>query len=176
MKKNPFTNSFLYNRISILAFLILVFVVNVIFTITIIRTQASEIETLEGSINDLRKKEGSYSKHGKERTTDDIAAFMKRVPMEGRLTSIIRSVFDAARHNGLAIPAGEYSPQTIKDGDVSRYVMTFPVEGSYPRIKKFIYDVEMLRQMIAIEEITLKGGRVDSETIRLNIKIAVYYR
>lgn len=176
MKKTSLINNIFHNRIFAPVFFITLLAANVIFTLTVIGHQASEIDSLESSINNLRKGEGPHPRSGEEGTADDIAAFMKRIPGEGKLTAVVRSVFNVARNNGLAIPAGEYSPQTVKDGDVSRYVMTFPVEGGYPNIKKFIYDVEMLRQMVAIEEITLKGGSTDSEAIRLNIKISVYYR
>jgi len=104
-----------------------------------------------------------------------VEAFKKGLPDSRRLTTVLNDVLKLAKKNGLRIPSADYSPETIKDSGFSRYTISFPVEGGYGRIKRFIYDVEAMRHAVVIDDITLASGRAGTGTIGLKIRISVYY-
>lgn len=146
---------------------------DLIFFSKVIGRQDSEITSLEEKINSLRGT--SRRGGGLERARSGVDAFKKGLPDEKRLTPVLEEVFLTAKKNGLKIPAGDYSPETLKDADISRYMISFPVEGRYSQIKKFIYDLENMKHQLAIEEISMASSKETDGTIGLKIKISAYY-
>lgn len=145
---------------------------DLIFFSKVIGRQDSEITSLEEKINSLR---GTSRGGVLERARSGVDAFKKGLPDEKRLTPVLEEVFLTAKKNGLKIPAGDYSPEMVKDADISRYMISFPVEGRYPQIKKFIYDLENMKHQLAIEEISMASSKETDGTIGLKIKISAYY-
>ena len=105
----------------------------------------------------------------------DVEIFKKRLPDRDGLTDVLDEVFKTARSNGLKIPSGDYGPETVKETAISRYTITLPVEGRYPQIKRFIYDIETMKYPLAIEEITLSRGKGAAGVIGLKIKMSAYF-
>lgn len=106
---------------------------------------------------------------------EGVKSFKEKLPDYKGLTKVLGEVFTAAKKNGLKIPEGDYRPETVKDTDISRYTFSFPVEGRYSQIKKFIYDIETLDRMLVVEEVTLSTGKAEDGTVALNIRMSAYY-
>lgn len=155
-------------------FLFLALIANMVVNATVIERQREGIRFYEERVRALGRHRGSAAVRGAS-LAGDIETFEKHLPQGKGLTKVIADVFGAARKNGLDIPSGDYSPETVKEADFSRYTIFFPVEGRYPQIKKFIYDLETLKHPISIEEIVFskkKGGRA----IELKIRLSAYFR
>lgn len=106
---------------------------------------------------------------------EGVKSFKEKLPDYKGLTKVLGEVFTAAKKNGLKIPEGDYRPETVKDTDISRYTFSFPVEGRYSQIKKFIYDIETLDRMLVVEDVTLSTGKAEDGTVALNIRMSAYY-
>jgi len=153
--------------------------VNLGFSHTVIVPQDAELSALGARLYALR--EGAA---GRDASIGDTAAdaaagvmeFKEKLPAAGKLTRVITEVFSVARRNGLNIPAGDYSSETTKESDISRYTISLPVEGRYPQIKRFIYEMENMRYMVAIEDITMTSGKASEGVIALKFRMSVYYR
>lgn len=160
---------------AIIAITLAVTLGDIIFTFKIIPGQELRIRSTEERVNELRGSSGA------ERAASGVLAFKKRLPQRSELTRVLSEVFAIARRNGLKIEAGDYSPETVRDTDISRYTFSFPVEGGYGQIKKFIYDVEALRYPLVIEEIGLVSGKGDKKEdanvngIGLKMKVSIYF-
>lgn len=153
--------------------LLCILAANALLTFTVINGQADEIRLLEEKAFSSRRGEpgGAAGK-----TIMDIETFEKRLPDDRGLIKVVDGVFSVARKNGLDIPAGDYSPSTVTRTGISRYTISFPVEGRYREIKKFIYDLETMPQAVVIEEIAFSRSRVKRGTIGLTIRLSAYFR
>ena len=106
---------------------------------------------------------------------EDVATFKKRLPSADALSRVIDDVYVSARRNGLSIEKGIYTPKSVNEMEISRYSISFPVQGRYKDIKKFIYDLETLKHPLVLDEISLarsKGGR---GIVELNIMVSTYF-
>lgn len=102
--------------------------------------------------------------------------FVNVAPSQNELPALLRQVFDVARKNNLKVPEGDYAAEPARDGRLSKYTFTLPVEGTYREIKRFIYDLESSDLPIAIDELTLTRGKEGAVKLSLNIRLSVLYR
>lgn len=174
-KKNAFKGGIIFWLITAPLFIISA---NFIFALKVIKGQEASLSSFDEAEKSLRKGHG-FPATGNNGSLDDarknIAVFKKRFTNQQGLTRVIDRVFDSARRNGLSISAGEYSPETIKETGVYKYSISFPVEGRYSQIKKFIYGIETMKYPVVIEGINLSGSKGAEGTINLKIRISTYF-
>lgn len=148
---------------------------NAFFSLTVLKKQGAEIAQSELSAHESRQGQDRGRGFDYARTKEDVEKFKKRLPGEKKLTRVIGDILSAAKKNGLVILTGDYGAETSREIDISKYTITFPVEGRYPQIKKFIYDVEALRYSLAIEDLTLTSSKALDGSIGLKIRVSVYF-
>ena len=101
--------------------------------------------------------------------------FIAMLPGQGQLTRVITDIHRVARRNGLNVPSSDYGQKTVREAGISRYTISFPVEGTYKKIKKFIYDMEVLEHVLAVEAIAFSSSK-GGGAIGLNLTISTYFR
>ena len=153
-------------------FSLFVLALNVFAAVTVVNRQEEEIRRLEEELISLKYpvRAGSFDK-----TLGEINTFEERLPSGKEITKVLDEVFTIARKNGLDISTGDYSAQTVDEAEFSRYTISFPVEGRYGDIKKFIYGLETSRYPVIIEEITFSRSKKSKGTIELRIKLSTYF-
>jgi Tfp pilus assembly protein PilO len=158
-----------------LAIVLVIIAGNAVFSITGIARQSDEILSMQERIAVLKQgvKRPAAGQH-LEGAISGVETFKARIPDHKGLTGVLNDIFRAARKNALQIPTGDYDPITVKETDISKYTIKFPVEGTYSQIKRFIYDIEVLPHILAVEEITFTSGKGEG-TIALNIKVSTYF-
>lgn len=148
----------------------LLFVGNIVFYIISVRSQASEAASLEKTVSTIIKELGPDTRE----TGLMLAAFKKDLPKEEGLTLVISAILKTARSNGLKITSGDYTHEIVKETEISRYTMDFPVEGGYHQIKRFIYDLETLKHPVSIDEISLSSAKEEG-LIGLRLRVSIYF-
>ena len=152
---------------------------NLILTFTVTAAQEDETRLLEERVSGLKGVSGSPF----EQAVSDIEVFTGRMPNKSGLPKALASIFDIARKNGLNIPSGDYAPETVSEAGISKYTISFPVEGSYPEIKKFIYGIENMNVPVVVEDIVFSRSKGTSRPtpsgvgapIELKIRLSVYF-
>jgi hypothetical protein len=159
----------------VLVFSLFMLAANAVFSLTVIKGQSDEIVSLREAVSlpgEGLKRPGA--REGLKKALAGVENFEARLPDRKGLTGVINDIFNAARRNGLKIPTGDYSPKTVKETDISKYTIRFPVEGTYPQIKRFIYDIEAMDHLLAVEEIAFSSSK-GARTIGLKITISTYF-
>ncbi len=120
----------------------------------------------------------------RERAVRDIKKFEKKFLSGGRggsggMTSVIKDVFDLAGKNRLKIPSSSYKKISSDGGEaggLAHYTISFPVQGRYRRIRKFIYGLETLPYPLVLEELAFSRSRVKGAKgdIELKMRLSVY--
>lgn len=144
---------------------------NIVLTFTVTAAQEDETRLLGETVSGLKGGLGSPF----EQAVSDIEVFTGRMPTEKGLPKALAFIFDIARKNGLNIPSGDYAPETVSEAGISRYTISFPVEGSYPEIKKFIYGIENMNVPVVVEDIAFSRSKGTSGAIELKIRLSVYF-
>ncbi len=161
-----------------------VIIFNIGFGMTTQKERSRQLSTLELRSRELRalghkglSSSGAVSLlAASARGVQEVEAFKKERLISGSdLTEVLDEVFKAARKNGLKIRSADYNPITIKDTDISRYVFSFPVQGRYGQIKKFIYEIENSKHMLTVESITMHSSKKAVGRLGVDIVLSVYF-
>ncbi len=163
---------------------VVIILFNMVFVMTTQKGRSLEASALELRSRELRSLEhkglsstGAVSlQAASARASREVEAFKKERLVKGsELTSVLDEVFKDARRSGLKIRSADYKPVTIKDTEISRYLFSFPVEGSYRQIRRFIYDIENSKQMLVVEGITMQSSKKAAGSIGVEIELSIYF-
>ncbi len=160
---------------------IVILSISLALQLTIIKSRGGEISEYDRLLEELKDdaeiSEGRVS--DKKILTDTLSAledFKSALPGNEEITPIINDIHNIAKENRLKILNTTYSTEIKKQSIINRHSMSFPIEGSYKSIKKFIYDIESLKHHLVIDKISLRAGSGKKSTISINVGISVYLK
>jgi len=90
------------------------------------------------------------------------------VGLIGRLTKLGRSV-------AVNIPTVDYKPSEIKEAGLTKVTVGMAVEGTYGKIRRYLYELEAMRRHLVIERVTLTDPKGTSE-LQVQLQLSVYVR
>lgn len=99
-----------------------------------------------------------------------------RLPARNGLPYLIRDIHGVAREFDLRIPNVTYEPQKVKGEALTSLTITFPVEGNYPDIRRFIHEMETSDRLLMIEDIGISSSARETATTNLQMKLRTYLR
>lgn len=89
-----------------------------------------------------------------------MAGLKGRLPAKDDLPAMIREIHGLARKYNLKIPTVKYEPKREKGEAMMRLLITLPVVGEYPDIRRFIHEMETSDRLVMLENmgIATSGG------------------
>ncbi len=107
--------------------------------------------------------------------TADLATWRARIYPKKEFARFIGEIFETATNNSLKVGAITYKPQQVKGEDLLAYSFGFNVSGKYAAIKSFIADIQRLREIAVIDNISL-SGKATEESIEMRLQLTAYFR
>jgi type IV pilus assembly protein PilO len=107
--------------------------------------------------------------------TEDLAKWRTRIYSKKDFARFIGELFETASNNTLKVGAIVYKPQPVKDENLIAYTIGFNVSGKYAAIKSFIADIERLREIAVIDNISLNGKSTE-EFVDMKLQLTAYFR
>ena len=105
----------------------------------------------------------------------DLEAWRKRLAPKKEFARLIGSLFEAAGNNSLKVGAITYKPEPVKGENLLAYSIGFSVSGKYAAVKSFIADIERLRDIAVVDNISL-NGKATEESVALKLQLTAYFR
>ena len=101
------------------------------------------------------------------------AGLMSGIPAQKDVPLLIKDLAQTARRLNLSVDAINSDIPTQGTGGLTMLTFTFPAAGSYPDVKRFIYQVETSSRLVGIQDLKLgsEKGRV-----KLQMKLVTYIR
>ena len=90
------------------------------------------------------------------------------VGLMGRLTKLAQSL-------SLQVPDVSYSPSEMKEASLTKLVVTLGVEGTYGKIRRYLYELEGMRRFLVIERLSLRDSKGTSD-VQVQLQLALYLR
>jgi Tfp pilus assembly protein PilO len=90
------------------------------------------------------------------------------VGLIGRLTKLGRSV-------AVNIPTVDYTPSAVKEAGLTKVTVRMAVEGTYGKIRRYLYELEAMRRHLVIERVALTDPKGTSE-LQVQLQLSVYVR
>ncbi|HTP64009.1 MAG TPA: type 4a pilus biogenesis protein PilO [Geobacteraceae bacterium] len=105
----------------------------------------------------------------------DLAAWRARIYPKKDFARFIGELFETASNSSLKVGAITYKPDMVKDEGLLAYSIGFNVSGKYAAIKSFIADLERLREIVVIDNISLTGKGTE-ESVDMKLQLTAYFR
>ncbi len=105
----------------------------------------------------------------------EVEEFTQGYPVRGDLVEIIDRVTKLARSLALQIPVVTYHPSEIKDVELTKVTLVMGVDGTYDKIRRFLYELEGMRRYLVIERLSL-AEPPGAPTLQGQLQLAVYVR
>ncbi|MEZ5500658.1 MAG: type 4a pilus biogenesis protein PilO [Steroidobacteraceae bacterium] len=112
---------------------------------------------------------------GPARATD-AAKVLRQLPRRDDLPAMVATIASKADGAGLELIRGDYAIKTRKDDALARYVITLPVVGDYPKVKRFVDDVLVSLPAISLESMKLRRDDVAEANVQVDLQFVVFVR
>ncbi len=96
-------------------------------------------------------------------------------PPRAELRDIIGHLTKLARSIGVDVPTVDYMPSEVKDASLIKVTISMAVEGSYDKIRRYVYELEAMRRYLVIERMQLRDPKGTSD-LQVQLQLALYVR
>lgn len=143
--------------------------------------QSSRVEQLNAEWLKLREQEArgvalqdrdSLYRKGLE----DIAKFRETIYPKSQFARFIGELYEMTTKNGLELAAITYKPALVKEENLLKYSLTLSVSGTYPQLKRFIYDLGAGNSnLLVVDSVAIAASGAAAESVQLQLSITSWF-
>jgi Tfp pilus assembly protein PilO len=86
---------------------------------------------------------------------------------------LVKEFVQTARRLNLSVAAINYDMPKRGSGELTMLAFSFPAEGRYPDIKRFIYEVETSDRLVGVQDLKLES---ETGRVKMNVKLMTYVK
>lgn len=101
------------------------------------------------------------------------AGITSGIPRQKDVPLLIKDLMQASRRLNLSVEAVSSDIPQPGTGGLAMLTFSFPASGSYPDVKRFIYEVETSARLLGIQELKLAS---EKGRVQLQMKLVTYIR
>jgi Tfp pilus assembly protein PilO len=105
-----------------------------------------------------------------------LQVLVHKLPERSQLPAITERIVAQAAGAGLLLERGNYDLAVTRSGEIVRARMSFPVQGAYPSIRKFVDGTLTALPNAAVDGLRLERDSVGANQIEADIRFAVFLR
>lgn len=145
-----------------------------------IRQEEAQVQELRGRVRRLQREgRAEAALFAAWRQAEE---FRAGFPSRASLVDFLAGLTRLANRVAVEVPSVKYQPGGAKEREgpdgrdgLVRLTISMGVEGTYPRIRRFIYELEKMRRHLVIEELNLQDPR-GANQLQLKLTMAAYFR
>jgi Tfp pilus assembly protein PilO len=169
---------FHFNRFFWGMFCVLV-LANLVFHWAIIRHQERRIEELQESYKARRTSLVSERNGPQERilkAARDIESFRGQIPVKAKFTEVAAELSGIFARRGLPLEEMSYKPEHLESRALLKYSTSLRINGKYEQLKALLADIQGAKRLFCIEDIVFSNQSAQTESVKLGLSIATYFR
>ncbi len=132
---------------------------------------AGKLAACEAKYGELRKRHAEAVLFKKQKPA--FSRVMAGIPAQKDMPLLVKDLVQAARRLNLSVASIKYDIPRRASGELAFLSFSFPAEGRYADIKKFIYEVETSDRLVGIQEVKLDS---DQGRIKMEMKLLTYVK
>jgi len=132
----------------------------------------SHLRDIEGRYAELRKKHTEALLFQKQKNL--FAGFLAGIPTQKDMPLLVKDLVQTARRLKLSVAGINYDIPRRGNNEITMLSFPFPAEGSYPDIKRFIYEIETSDRLVGIQG--LKFEAAEHGRVKLQMKLVTYIK
>lgn len=117
---------------------------------------------------------GMSGKESQKPPAVQLAEFYRLFPREKDVPEPLEKIFTAAQSQGITLEQGEYKAMHATDGRLMRLLITLPIKGEYPKIRKFLTDLPQAVPAVALGNIQFERQKVADPVVEAKIKLVLF--
>jgi Tfp pilus assembly protein PilO len=123
----------------------------------------------------------TQARTSKEQADDELRRFYAEVlPRDFATAEIATNLWlnEAATESGLSFKSSRFSTSEIRDSDLTRAYSRVTLEGRYPDIRRFLYEVETAKEFIIVERVELaeQGSQPGANSpLEVSLLVSTYF-
>ncbi len=102
-----------------------------------------------------------------------VSGVIAGVPAQKDMPLLVKDLVQSARRLHLSISSVKYDIPRRASGELAMLTFSFPAEGKYADIKRFIYEVETSDRLVGIETLNMDS---DKGIVKLEMKLLTYVK
>ncbi len=145
--------------------------INLVLYFSLIAPSEARLKTGEAQFPELRMRHAEAMLFKEQKPL--FAGLLDGIPAQKDMPLLVKELEQMAKRLNLAVAAINYDIPRRESGELAMLSFSFPVEGRYPDIKRFIYEVETSGRLIGIQDVNLES---DQGKVRVRMKLMTYVR
>lgn len=129
------------------------------------------LKRLEERYTEIRKRHAEAIVF--QRQKESFAGLKDGIPAQKDMPLLVKDLMQTARRLNLSVSSVNYDIPKRDGSGLTMLSFTFPAEGAYPGVKRFIYEVETSDRLIGIQDLDLDADR---GRVKLQMKIVAYIK
>ena len=105
----------------------------------------------------------------------EVEQFAQGYPSRAELLGLIDRLTRLARSLAVTVPTVDYRPAEVKETGLTKVTVAMVAEGTYGKIRRYLYELEGMRRHLVIERVSLRDPKGGSE-LQVQLQLAVYLR
>ena len=144
---------------------------NLLFYVLATAPAAARLNRSETKYTELRKRQAEALLFRKQ--TQDFAGIKAGIPTQKDMPLLVKELAQTARRLNLKVGPINYDIPRADTRELAMLTFSFPAEGRYPDIKRFIYETEVSSRFVGIKELKLDSGK---NAVKLQAKLVTYIK
>ncbi|OGW38330.1 MAG: hypothetical protein A2X58_02400 [Nitrospirae bacterium GWC2_56_14] len=144
---------------------------NVLFSVFAAAPSAAGLKELESRSAELRKRNAEAMQFQKQK--QDLAGMKTGIQTQKDMPLLVRDLVQTARRLNLRVGPINYDIPKPGSGGLAMLTFSFPAEGRYPDIKRFIYETETSPRLVGIQDVELAA---EKGRVKLQVKLVTYIK
>ncbi len=145
--------------------------INLALYLFFLAPSAARLKTGETTAAELRMRHAEAVLFNEQKPL--FAGLLAGIPAQKDMPLLVKALEQMAKSLNLTVAAISYDIPRRESGELAMLSFSFPVEGGYPDIKRFIYEVETSGRVIGIQDVNLES---DKGRVQLQMKLMTYVR
>lgn len=135
---------------------------------------------LEAQVRDLEQTMRGLQRETRSSETQlsafrEVEEFSQGYPRRSDLVGLMGRLTKLAQSLSLQVPDVSYTPSEMKEASLIKLVVTMGVEGTYGKIRRYLYELEGMRRFLVIERLSLRDSKGTSD-VQVQVQLALYLR
>jgi hypothetical protein len=148
------------------------------FYFSTIRPMQLNLEAKQQDFNLSRDRALSHDAidHSLDTPSEQLVQFYKFFPSEKTSPHWLGLMVDIAEKKGLALNHGEYAVVRDSVGQLRRFKITLPVQGTYPQIRQYLAALIESVPSMSLENVQFEREDINETDLQAKIKLVLYLR
>jgi Tfp pilus assembly protein PilO len=154
------------------AFVFTVFLVlDVILYGLFVAPSAARLATGEARYGELRRRHAEATLFKNQKSS--FSGILAGIPAQKDMPLLVKDLVQTARRLNLSVSSVRYDIPKRTSGELATLAFSFPAEGRYADLKRFVYDVETSDRIVGIQEMRMDS---DQGKVKMEMKLLTYIK